>query len=99
VSDPSAELPELGEMIPVLPGEVYDWEGYCWVSTDQVRNARHQGEITVGTKGSIVRVGFKLYEIIGYESSVQAYRLRHFKATLNRTELMKLSGQALRGQP
>lgn len=86
-------LPELGDMIPVISGEVYDWKGFYWISSDQVRTGRQKGEITLGTKGCLVRVGFKLYEIIGYEPSVQSYRLRHFKATLNNKELMKLSGQ------
>jgi len=78
-------------MVTLVPGACYEWAGKYWIGAEQVRAA---GNPDLGCKGDLIRVGFKLYEITGFESSYTAFSLRPFKATLAQGELMRLSGQA-----
>jgi hypothetical protein len=84
-------------MVALVPGTVYEWNGHYWVGAEQVMAAeKKENGMGVGSKGDLIRVGFKLYEILGYEGSYKAYKLRPFKATLSEGELMALSGQAVK---
>jgi hypothetical protein len=97
------KLPEVGELVARVPGTVYEWSGHYWVGSEYVLNAElPENPICyvdaakgIGRKGDLIRVGFKLYEIIGYEGAYKAYKLRPFKANLSEGELMVLSGQAV----
>lgn len=85
-NDPSAELPELQDMIPLYHGEVYSFHNHTYYSP----LVSEIGRMDIPDHG-LIRVGFKVYEVHSWIDSAKAYQVRQFYCNLTQRELWALA--------
>lgn len=83
------QLPELNVLIPSVLGSVYSYMGTTYLAPEFVSDASKVPD------HGIVRHGFRLYEILEWNSTHKAWKVRQFSATLTDLELAKLTGGEL----
>lgn len=79
-----AELPELGQMIPVLfQATLIEWNKQYWVRMKLSEIPAHE----------LVRVGFKLYEVGDYDPEMEAFKVYPFNAAVSERDLEWLASR------
>ena len=86
-------LPELVDMIPKFGGAVYAYHGKTHFHPDDLQAVMDWWLPDSDKQTDLIRVGFKVYEILEFQVD-GVFLVRHFRCSLNKSDLMKLSEQA-----
>lgn len=79
------ELPDLNVLIPRVLGSVYSYMGMTFLVPENISDASKAPD------HGIVRCGFRLYEILEWNTTHKGWKVRPFSATLTEDELRRLT--------